>query len=227
VLSPCHFSTGCREHLSNLSSVPEGKPSADAGDESTAAAPDTAEAQQGRVFSAYGIASTALALLAVAAVVLTALIWSHHRQNIQALDYQSRVAQTAADWTSVLINMDKDNVDASLEKLHDGTVGQLNNDFEAAMQPFRSIVETLQSKTTGQINSVSVEAVHHNLDAQPPAGPPPAAPDFASRTDTVLIVATSVSQNVNAKPQTVHWNLRIGVSDVEGKLMISRLEPIR
>jgi hypothetical protein len=43
----------------------------------------------------------------------------------------------------------------------------------------------------------------------------------------VLIVATSVSQNAGAKPQTVHWNLLLGVLDVDGKLMISRLEPIR
>jgi hypothetical protein len=44
----------------------------------------------------------------------------------------------------------------------------------------------------------------------------------------VLIVATSVSENAaGGKPQTVRWNLRVGVSDVDGKLLISRLEPIR
>jgi len=179
------------------------------------------------VFSAFGVASTALALLSVAATVLAAIIWSHHRENDERLSYQSHVAQAAVDWTGVLINMNKDNIDSSLQKLHDGTVGELNNDFEAVMQPYRSVVQTLQSKTTGQINSVSIEAVHHDLDAQPGSPPPQPVPDFASRTDTVLVVATSVSQNVDAKPQTVHWNLRVGVSDVDGKLMISRLEPIR
>jgi hypothetical protein len=50
----------------------------------------------------------------------------------------------------------------------------------------------------------------------------------ASRTDTVMVVATSISQNAgDAKPQTVHWTLRLDVSDVDGKLLISRLEPIR
>ena len=48
-----------------------------------------------------------------------------------------------------------------------------------------------------------------------------------TRTDTVLVVATSVSENVGGKPQTVRWNLRLDVSDVEGKLLISRLEPLR
>ncbi|CKR65182.1 Conserved membrane protein of uncharacterised function [Mycobacterium tuberculosis] len=43
----------------------------------------------------------------------------------------------------------------------------------------------------------------------------------------MLLVATSVSENAGAKPQTVHWNLRLDVSDVDGKLMISRLESIR
>lgn len=178
------------------------------------------------MFSAFGIAAAALAVLSVAAIALIGLIWHAHRENEDGLAYQDRVAQAAVDWTGVLINMNKDNIDTSLQKLHDGTVGQLNTDFEDAMQPYRALVVKLQAKTTGQVNSVSIEAVHHNLDAQPTTTPPP-VPDFASRTDTVLIVATSVSQNQDAKPQTVHWNLRLGVSDVQGRLLISRLELIR
>jgi len=216
-----------RDALSNLAFVPEGEPSAETNGESPASLTESADDERDRVFSAFGIASTALALLSVAAVVLAAIIWSNHRESTDTLRYQSRVAQAAADWTGVLINMNKDNIDSSLEKLHDGTVGELNNDFEAAMQPYRSVVQTLQSKTTGQINSVSIEALHHDPDAQKGNAPSRSVPDFASRTDTVLIVATSVSQNVDAKPQTVRWNLRVGVADVDGKLMISRLEPIR
>jgi hypothetical protein len=49
----------------------------------------------------------------------------------------------------------------------------------------------------------------------------------ASRTDTVLIVADSVSENAGEKPQTVHWNLRIGVSDVDGQLLVSHLDFLR
>jgi hypothetical protein len=45
--------------------------------------------------------------------------------------------------------------------------------------------------------------------------------------DTVLVVATSVSENAGGKPTTVRWNLRLGVSDVAGKPMISRLESVR
>jgi hypothetical protein len=53
-------------------------------------------------------------------------------------------------------------------------------------------------------------------------------PPFASRTDSVMVVATSVSENaVAGKPTTVHWNLRLDVSNVDGKLMISRLESIK
>jgi hypothetical protein len=39
---------------------------------------------------------------------------------------------------------------------------------------------------------------------------------MAARTDTVLVVATSVSQNAGGQPQTVRWNLRLDVSDVDG-----------
>ncbi len=51
---------------------------------------------------------------------------------------------------------------------------------------------------------------------------------MTSRTDTVMVVATSISENAgNGKPQIVHWNLRLAVSDVDGNLMISRLESIK
>ena len=65
----------------------------------------------------------------------------------------------------------------------------------------------------------------HSPDSVHP--PPALPPELAARTDTVLVVATSVSQNAAAKPTTVRWNLRLGVSDVDGKLMISRLESLR
>ncbi len=99
------------------------------------------------------------------------------------------------------------------------------------MQPYQQVVQRLQSNSHGQVEAVAVEAVRHDLDTQPGTGRPAAAEQLpasvASRTDTVMVVATSVSENAGAKPQTVHWNLRLGVSDVNGKLMISRLESIR
>jgi len=185
----------------------------------------------GPVFSGYGMVSALLGLVCVAAIALSVVIWSAHHERTDTLSNQIRVAQAAVDWTGVLINMNQDNVDTSLRKLHDGTVGQLNNDFEASMQPYRDVVLALQARTSGQINSVSIESVHHNLQAErgaPPPRPEPAPPEFSTRTDTVLIVATSVSENTGGgKPQTVRWNLRVSVSEVEGKLLISRLEPIR
>lgn len=185
----------------------------------------------GAVFSGYGIASTVLGVLCVAAIVLAALIWSAHRGEVDERRYQTQVMQTAVDWTGVLINMNSDNVEANLQKLHDGTVGELNTDFDSALEPYREVVKTLQARTTGQIESVSIETLHHDLDTPPGTRPPPTTPPLptsvASRTDTVLVVATSVSENAGNKPTTVRWNLRLGVSDVDGKLLISRLESMR
>ncbi|WP_445168063.1 hypothetical protein ACTXG7_01265 [Mycolicibacterium sp. Dal123E01] len=182
------------------------------------------------VFSVYGIASAVLGVVSVFAIVLGTLIWSGHRDATDERTYQTRVMGAAADWTGVLINMNVDNVDASLQKLHDGTVGQLNSDFEAAITPYREVVRTLKARTTGQIDSVSFETVHHDLDLQPGQRAPAGAalpPELAKRTDTVLVIATSVSENAGDKPATVRWNLRLGISDVDGKLMISRLESLR
>jgi hypothetical protein len=184
----------------------------------------------GRLFTGFGIGSTVLGVLAVAAIVVGTLIWTQHRSDVDELHYRTRVMQAAADWTSVLINMNKDSVEASLHQLHEGTVGQLNADFDATVEPYRKLVQTLQARTTGQIDSVAVESIHHAKPG-PSGAPPQEQPELsasASRTDTVMVVATSVSENAGAaKPQTVRWTLRVDVSDVDGKLLISRLEPIR
>jgi hypothetical protein len=193
------------------------------------AATETSDDADGRMFSPYGIASAVLGLLCVAAVALGVVIWTDHRNDVDELTYQTRAMQAAAEWTGVLINMNTDNIKQSLQKLHDGTVGELNADFESSIQPYQQVVERLQSRSHGEVEAVAFETVHHDLDAQP-GGPKPPAPlpaSIARRTDTVMVVATSVSENVGGKPQTVHWNLRLGVSDVDGKLMISRVESIR
>jgi len=187
------------------------------------------EDDDGPVFTGFGIGSAVLGVVAVAAIALGVLIWTQHRGDVDELRYRTRVMQAAADWTSVLINMNKDSVEASMHQLHEGTVGQLNADFDSSVEPYRKLVQTLQARTTGQIDSVAVESIHH---AQPgPNGGPQQPPELsasASRTDTVMVVATSISQNAGGdKPQTVRWTLRLDVSDVDGKLLISRLEPIR
>ncbi|MEI7546206.1 MAG: hypothetical protein WCJ53_15445, partial [Mycobacteriaceae bacterium] len=64
-------------------------------------------------------------------------------------------------------------------------------------------------------------------DPQRPTAPASLAPEFSARTDTVLVIATSVSENAGNTPTTVRWNLRLGVSDIDGKPMISRLESLR
>lgn len=193
----------------------------------------TDERADSRVFTGFGIASAVLAALGVAAVVLAVMIWSGHRADADERAYQTRVLQAAADWTNVLVNMNKDTVDASMQRLHENTIGDLNADFDSAVEPYRQLVQRLQTRTKGQVDSVSIESLHHPAPG-PDGGPAPAVPPdpqlsaFASRTDTVLVVATSLSENAGSKePQTVRWTLRLDVSDVDGKLMISRLEPIR
>ena len=190
------------------------------------------EDDDGPVFTGFGIGSAVLGVLAVAAIALGVLIWTQHRSDVDELHYRTRVMQAAADWTSVLINMNKDSVEANLNQLHEGTVGQLNADFDSTVEPYRKLVQTLQARTTGQVDSVAVESIHHEQRAPnngaPPPRPQPELSESASRTDTVMVVATSISENAGGdKPQTVRWTLRLDVSDVDGKLLISRLEPIR
>jgi hypothetical protein len=179
--------------------------------------------------SGFGIGSAVLGLVSVAAVVLAVLLWNGHRHDVDERAYQTRVLQAAADWTGVLINMNSGTVVQSMQTLHDGTVGQLNANFETAVEPFSQVVQKLQSQTVGQVESVAIESLYHAKPGDPglPPVPQPELATVSSRTDNVLVVATSVSQNAGAKPLTVHWALRLAVSDVGGKLLVSRLETIR
>src|SRR4029077_8391253 len=97
-----------------------------------------------------------------------------------------------------------------------GPVGQPTRASAAPVEPYRKLVQTLQSRTTGQVDSVAVESIHH---AQPgPNGAPrpqprPELSASAPRTDAVMVAATSISENAGgAKPQTVRWTLRLDVS---------------
>jgi hypothetical protein len=201
-------------------------PTADGPDQSDEASTPDASSP---TFSPYGIASAVLGALCVAAIALGAVIWTDHRNDVEERSYQTRAMQAAADWTGVLINMNTENIKESLQRLHDGTIGELNADFDSSIQPYQQVVERLQSRSRGEVEAVAFETVHHDLDAQPgrptPSDQLPAS--IARRTDAVMVVATSVSENAGGKSQTVHWNLRLGIADVDGKLMIARLESIR
>lgn len=200
--------------------MPEAPPSKDS----------TADDPGGPV-TGFGFASAVAGVVVVVAVVLAAMVWSGHRDEVDERAYQSRVLRTAADWTNILININTDTVEAGMQQLREGTVGQLNADFDAAVAPYRDLVQRLKARTTGQIDSVAIESLYHpppGPDGRPVPAPKAELTGMVSRTDTVLVVATSVSENAGSdKPQTVRWTLRLDVSDVDGNLMVSRLEPIR
>ncbi|MGI9126524.1 MAG: hypothetical protein ACR2JM_17535 [Mycobacterium sp.] len=185
--------------------------------------------------SKFGVISLVLALLGVLAAIGVAVMWSGHRGAEAQRSHQALAMQAAAEWTGILINMNAGNVEASMAQLRDGTVGELNSGFESSIAPYRDVVKTLRSRTTGRVESVSIEVAHNDSDPRPEQRPPAdLPPELAERTDTVLVVATSVSENAGnkapgpaAQPTTVRWNLRLGVSEVDGKPMISRLESLR
>jgi hypothetical protein len=212
------------------------------------------EQPAGRI-SGFGVASAVLAVVSLVAAGLIAVMWFGHRSADADRTHQARVLGAAAQWTGILININADNVEASMARLRDGTVGELNVGFDGSIAPYRDVVKKLRSRTTGQVESVSIEATHQDLDLQPgqrPAAPSTLPSELASRTDTVLVVATSVSENAGTSPAgtppggagptttdarpggagptgptTVRWNLRLGVSEVDGELKISQLESLR
>lgn len=186
---------------------------------------DPAEAPtDGPVMSRYGVISAVLALIAVAAVVAGGVIWTEHRDAENLRDHQSAVLQAAATWTTILVNMNADNVEASMAQLRDGTVGELNTGFDRNVAPYRELLQKLKTNTTGQIDAVALEAVHN---APAPARGESLVDAAATSTDTVLVSARSISESAAGKGNTIGWLLRLGVVDVDGSLLISNLETLR
>ena len=168
-VSPCATVRSAEVRPGTLTRMPEDEPKPDYSDD-------------GPAITSYGIGSAVLGVIAIVAIALAALIWTQHRHDADELHYRTRAMQAAADWSSVLINMNKDTVDSSLAQLHDGTVGQLNADFDAAVKPYRDLVQTLQSRTSGQVDSVAVE-----FDPPRPAGHTGPTWSTATRADRVRI----------------------------------------
>jgi len=179
----------------------------------------------GGVFSSYGLVSVFLGLIAVAALVFGLITWSVHHDDVNERAYRSRVLQTAASWTSVLINLNAENVEKGMARLRDKSVGELKTEFDAALAPYRDVVQRIESRSSGRIEAVAIELERNNPDD--PAATGAEQPSSTGRTDPVMVIATSVAENVGGRPQTVHWALRLDVSDVDGHLMISRLRSIR
>ena len=165
------------------------------------------------------IVAAAFAVPPLVAAVLAGVVFSAHDRYQHTLNTELSAAQAAVDWTGTLINLNNDNIDTGLAKLRDDTIGDLNSHFQASIAPERDALRSLQARSQGHIRSVSIESVHHDPDTDRAAQAP--------RNATVLIVATSVGDDASGAPHTIEWNLRIGVIDVDGRLLISQLEPIR
>jgi hypothetical protein len=206
------------------------KPTDDATSTRDDAAPDgqsgDAQPSGGRLFSVPGMVSTVLGLVSAAAVVVGLITWSMHRSDADERAHRSQVMQTAASWTSVLINLNAGNVEDGMQRLYDKTTGGFSGEFDAVLRPYREVVQRIQSRSKGQVESVAIESVDYEPDTVT-GGQAAQPPESAGRTDSVMVIATSIAENVGGKPQTVHWALQLDVSDVDGQLLISRMSSIR
>lgn len=179
-----------------------------------------------RAFSGYGAASTVLVLASVALLGLGLFLWSAYRDDVDKRAYNARVMTAAAEWTRTFISTTASDLDANFRRLREGTAGAFNADFDSELAPYRDVLHK-HLHSVGRIEAVALESPQslsgNDAAAQRSASPVPAPPSQATRTDTVMVIAASVSQGDDPKPQRMSWNLLLDVSNVDGKLLISRM----
>jgi hypothetical protein len=181
-----------------------------------------------RSLSFYGIVSAVLGIVSVAAIAFGYVTWSKHHHDVDDRVYQNHVLRAAANWTGVLVNLNAATVDVGMTRLRGKTAGQFNKDFDSNMAPFKSLLSKIKSRNAGRVESVAIETMRHTPSADAdPAPPLPPPPPEASRTDIVLVAATSTIEGPQNKPESVRWNLELAVSDVGGTPLISGFRPLR
>lgn len=171
------------------------------------------------VFSRYGILSAVLGVIAVVAVVVSLLVVTGHRGQVDRDRYDSRVLDTAVSWVNTLINMKKGTVESSVQTLQDGTAGRLSDELGETIVGFVRLARTLDADAAGEIDSVALEREGQgNPDSHPDVGLP-----SAERTDRVMVVATSVTRAADAPAKVNPWYLRLAVSKVGDQLLVTDL----
>ena len=177
------------------------------------------ETSTGGVFSRYGIASVLLGLLCVAAV-------ARARGDLVEAPRRGRRAHLPDQ-----CDAGRGRLDRGPDQHEQGQHGRqpaeaARRHGRSAQRGLRGIDRTLPrcgaeaavarrragSKRWPSRRSTATSTRHPVRAAQSTELPP----GMAARTDTVMLVATSVSQNAGGQPQTVRWNLRLDVSDVDG-----------
>lgn len=182
---------------------------------------DASASENGPVFSRYGVLSAVLGVITVVALVLSVLITTGHRSQVARDRYDARVLDTAVTWVNTLINMKKSNLDASVQTLQDGTAGQLSDHLGELIAGVVKLARTLDADAAGEIDSVAIDRRGASIPGEDVGLP------AVERIDRVMVVATSVTRDVNAAPKVNQWHMRLAVSKVGDQLSITGLELLR
>lgn len=175
------------------------------------------------VFSRYGVLSAVLGVIAVVALVLSLLVGTGHRGQVDRDRYDSRVLDAAVTWVNTLINMKKGNVESSVQTLQDGAAGRLSDELGETIAGFVQLARTLDADAAGEIDSVAIEREGKaGPDSDPDVGLP-----SAERTDRVMVVATSVTRAANGPAKINPWYLRLAVSKVGDQLLVTDLRVLQ
>ncbi|MGC7196758.1 hypothetical protein RBA03_11495 [Mycobacteroides abscessus subsp. massiliense] len=160
-------------------------------------------------------------MITVVALVLSVLITTGHRSQVARDRYDARVLDTAVTWVNTLINMKKSNLDSSVQTLQDGTAGQLSDHLGELIAGVVKLARTVDADAAGEIDSVAIDRRGAGIPGEDVGLP------SVERVDRVMVVATSVTRDVNAAPKVNQWHMRLAVSKVGDQLSITGLELLR
>ncbi|GAB89621.1 hypothetical protein ACSJLP_14175 [Gordonia rhizosphera NBRC 16068] len=147
-----------------------------------------------------------MAVVTIAALVVTGLIGWHHRQVDTGRAHAAEFTKAAELGVTALTSLDFRDAQRDVQRIIDHSTGAFYDDFKGRAKDFTTVIEQSKVTTKGHVTAAALESMNDN-------------------SAVVLVAATSdVTNAAGAKQEPRVWRLRVSVTDVDGTMKISKVD---
>ena len=152
------------------------------------------------------IGYSAAALVTIALLVVSALMFVHHRQAQAEQQRAAEFAAAARQGVVTLMSLNFSTAKDDVQRIIDNATGQFKEDFEASAEDFATVAERSKVITEANVNATGVQSMTDN-------------------SAVVLVAATSrITNETGAKQDPRTWRLIVDVVRDGDRIKMSKVE---